>query len=1555
MAFSNITVTTSASNVTVSEDLTNVSVSSTISNIVVGQTSTVSNSVIRSAISNTLPVTYNSSSGVIGLDAVTTMSDIVLPKLSDNTVSTKILTSNDIRSTSGNISADSITANVTNEAFTGNVNASFLNITVVDKTTPLHPDDIPFGNANVKRISHADLNTNYFANVLFYQGGEPANVYQTQFKLKDNQDFLVDNASGVNNSYYKGKRHSSAIVSIGDHLPMNLESPDKGYFLTRTGYAGNITVNDTANLPNGEERSATGPLAGLPTSPYSSPAGSNVNGVFNQGNNPNQQGNQQIAHAGIGDAFTAGDRYHGGGLTLNRFFTSITGHDDRENGYRYQPAQINAHAINLQDSANSYNYWGNTHVSIEAGMGIQHEKSKRSSGMIRIQSQWISDHIDGANFDEPFDGTESFTATSNPVLGVVANASIVSNKNDIILTTRKGEALAVDGKGRHKGMSDSAGAIFVNSGITANVSNITTHKIQSARWNGDIYSDHDGGDGFARVRTDIVYSDSDVVTKDSDKTLGLFLSHTPYRQGSPNLSPGNANILVSYGNVRINDKYNLPKTDGTNGQVIITDGSGVLSFSNAGAGPTGPTGPTGPAGPQGTKGEVGATGPQGPTGPTGPQGTKGEVGPQGTTGATGPTGPQGTKGEVGPQGPQGDQGPTGTTGPTGATGPQGPQGAQGVAGDKGQKGELGATGPTGPQGPQGTTGPTGPQGPQGAIGPTGPQGAQGTTGPTGDKGQKGELGVTGPTGPASTVPGPTGPQGATGPTGPQGPAGTVDTVSTVRRVVIAAEDVAKGDAVAITGGTGDNPEVSKALASSASLMPAFGIMDEPVTATNTGNAIIYGDIGSVNTSDTPGTSLFVSATTAGALTSSRPKTEANLVQKIGKVIKQNASSGKISVQGAGRTNDIYNVNTGEIILGATDGTGITVTPDSNFDTGSNAFSLSNTLTDVNNITSENNQSASLITKGTTGFTELNREIDGVETVGLEADSQGYAMKSLTMFNAMSASTSTQPVANVTGLICTAGGTVTFKAGSNVVQITGIYTEVEGNGGSAIPVADVYQDGMALVNFGLVTGGEGNKNRPVTYPLSIDAVTTSLANSTTRTANVIMSETAPFDWTWDGNWTWDRGLFHILKNSTTGRKMVMAGTASLDPQEVTHLTPIDRNDYFVNDTGTNSTAEFDTSSVPNFTGANVSMTGFSDFYYSSARRQYKKTSLRSTKGSTSFSNVVLIGNDAGYDDSGFGYNYWPTFGMTTLWNGTDSPGNDTGAAQNPSITPGLRFIQFTDKTIQGTDSANLEEVSTGGPRILLNSSQGNISLNPAEYYPREYQGLGVFGVYGSTQTNPFPRTRSQLPGGIYFTASENWTANTGTDAYFVSTPQGKVGTDTDANEAHLFLASNNGETTLLGTNKVSFYQSANAFSAGNIVGGYNAIKSGVEWANISSTGIQTGGTIQGDNTVLKKFNETKVDLGSVSGDQSIALNADNGSIYTLTATGGITINNIANAVAGTSMTIIITQDGTGSHALTSSMKFAGGDKTLSTAPNSIDVISVFYDGTTYYASLTKAYA
>ena len=67
-----------------------------------------------------------------------------------------------------------------------------------------------------------------------------------------------------------------------------------------------------------------------------------------------------------------------------------------------------------------------------------------------------------------------------------------------------------------------------------------------------------------------------------------------------------------------------------------------------------------------------------------------------------------------------------------------------------------------------------------------------------------------------------------------------------------------------------------------------------------------------------------------------------------------------------------------------------------------------------------------------------------------------------------------------------------------------------------------------------------------------------------------------------------------------------------------------------------------------------------------------------------------------------------------------------------------------------------------------------------------------------------------------------------------------------------------------------------------------------------------------------------------------------------------MNALSNPQTGTSITLIMTQDGTGNRTLTSSMKWAGGNKTLSTAATTTDIVSVFYDGTNYWAALNKGW-
>lgn len=110
-----------------------------------------------------------------------------------------------------------------------------------------------------------------------------------------------------------------------------------------------------------------------------------------------------------------------------------------------------------------------------------------------------------------------------------------------------------------------------------------------------------------------------------------------------------------------------------------------------------------------------------------------------------------------------------------------------------------------------------------------------------------------------------------------------------------------------------------------------------------------------------------------------------------------------------------------------------------------------------------------------------------------------------------------------------------------------------------------------------------------------------------------------------------------------------------------------------------------------------------------------------------------------------------------------------------------------------------------------------------------------------------------------------------------------------------------------------------------------------------------------NAILHTTIEKTSNIGAVSG--AVTINANVGPIQRATLVGNITINttNLTNFTTGESVTLVLTQDGTGSRLLTSNLKYAGGSKTLSTANTSIDTISITYDGTNYLAALVKGYA
>ena len=112
----------------------------------------------------------------------------------------------------------------------------------------------------------------------------------------------------------------------------------------------------------------------------------------------------------------------------------------------------------------------------------------------------------------------------------------------------------------------------------------------------------------------------------------------------------------------------------------------------------------------------------------------------------------------------------------------------------------------------------------------------------------------------------------------------------------------------------------------------------------------------------------------------------------------------------------------------------------------------------------------------------------------------------------------------------------------------------------------------------------------------------------------------------------------------------------------------------------------------------------------------------------------------------------------------------------------------------------------------------------------------------------------------------------------------------------------------------------------------------------------------DTTELGPYKETVYVIGN-SGSGTITPNVSLGPVQTITATGNFTLAAPTNMTTGSSLCFVIRQDGTGSRTCTfdSSYKFSGGSKTLSTAASSIDVVTVFYDGTDYLCNLIKGYS
>ena len=123
----------------------------------------------------------------------------------------------------------------------------------------------------------------------------------------------------------------------------------------------------------------------------------------------------------------------------------------------------------------------------------------------------------------------------------------------------------------------------------------------------------------------------------------------------------------------------------------------------------------------------------------------------------------------------------------------------------------------------------------------------------------------------------------------------------------------KGTPVFASGSSGNTLNVYTADASDSTTMPAAFIVREDIADDAEGKGIIAGFINGIDTSTFDGGDTIYVAV-GGGFTNIKP-TGSALLQNIGKAAKIDASNGSIIVMGAGRTNDVPNLDAGKIFYG----------------------------------------------------------------------------------------------------------------------------------------------------------------------------------------------------------------------------------------------------------------------------------------------------------------------------------------------------------------------------------------------------------------------------------------------------------------------------------------------------------------------------------------------------------------------------------------------------------------------------------------------------------------
>lgn len=283
--------------------------------------------------------------------------------------------------------------------------------------------------------------------------------------------------------------------------------------------------------------------------------------------------------------------------------------------------------------------------------------------------------------------------------------------------------------------------------------------------------------------------------------------------------------------------------------------------------------------------------------------------------------------------------------------------------------------------------------------------------------------------------------------------------------------------------------------------------------------------------------------------------------------------------------------------------------------------------------------------------------------------------------------------------------------------------------------------------------------------------------------------------------------------------------------------------------------------------------------------------------------------------------------------------------------------------------NTNEGTNSGSIRIYDGANGNITLTPNGSGAVQISKIDVAGgeIDGVTIGTNSPVTALQvddikIDGSTISTQASNGSvtvASSGTGNIYLQSDQMYVGRASGQTQ---FISSDGDDFVLQSMSSTGTVAAVFRLnSVGNIVispaSGYQVSIGNDYWPVSGGTQNQfivhdSGNATSWSNT-LKGYNEGSIyDLGTTGG--TIAPNCANGNVQKITLNSALTINGFTSAVAGQSVTLII-YGGTSYTSITSTMKFAGGDKDLTGTSGCIDILTIYYDGTTYFASLNKGFA